>query len=413
MKVLVAAASHASNLSGVQRHAVNLARCLLSQPSIESVHFVIAPWQRSFMEAASASWDARLITYVSEMKRHSPGRNAWYYRELPGLAARLGVDLVHLCCPMPVNASALPCATVVTLHDLYPFEIPMNFGFPKFIVNRLVLRQCLKAIDAVACVSNATMLGLLKYFPDVRQKAIRIYNCVDAADLAEGRDPVEGWNGAPFLLAVAQHRRNKNLPLLLRSMDLLLRSEQVSRRMQLLVVGIQGPETGKLYRLVAKYGLSQNIRFLEGLSDAELAWCYRYCEALIAPSVTEGFGLSIAEGLLAGCRIVCSDIPAHREIGGDRCMYIGRSVDPESALADAICGALKEPKPRPIALPQLSVPVIGKQYLGLYQRLVNAAPKESVEKPGERTKAYASSNGRSIAEHLYITTAVEDEHGRI
>ena len=68
-------------------------------------------------------------------------------------------------------------------------------------------------------------------------------------------------------------------------------------------------------RLVAKLHLHEKVAFLEGVSESELQWCYVHCQAVVSPSTVEGFGLPIAEALLAGCRIVCSDIPSFREVG--------------------------------------------------------------------------------------------------
>jgi len=59
------------------------------------------------------------------------------------------------------------------------------------------------------------------------------------------------------------------------------------------------------------------------LNDAELDWCYQFCKGLICPSVAEGFGLPIVEGLRHGARVLASDIPVHREVGQDRCRYFG------------------------------------------------------------------------------------------
>ncbi len=42
----------------------------------------------------------------------------------------------------------------------------------------------------------------------------------------------------------------------------------------------------------------------------------------MVPSSMEGFGLPIVEGLVCGSRVVCSDIPAFREIGGGRAVII-------------------------------------------------------------------------------------------
>jgi glycosyltransferase involved in cell wall biosynthesis len=393
MKVLVAAASFATNLSGVQRHALNLARCLLAQPEVRSVFFVVAPWQKTMMEAAALAQDPRLRLYEADMARHSAARNIWFYRALPQLAMKLQADVVHLTCPMPVHAAAYPCPTVVTLHDLYPCEIPMNFGFSKYLFNRIVLQQCLRSADAIACVSDATMMSLAGYFPKTSRKAVRVYNCVEPADLAGEETPIADWRGEPFLLSIAQHRRNKNIPLLVRTYDRLLSLKGIPSATKLIVVGINGPETPAVHRLVAARGLEGRVHFLEGLSEAELRWCYRHCDALVAPSITEGFGLPVAEGLLTGCRIVCSDIPAHREIGGDRCTLVRLGDHAEEELATAICAALRMAKPLPVALPQLTAAILGEQYVGLYRQLLAASANISAFAPAVPVAASEGARG--------------------
>ncbi|HEV2708949.1 MAG TPA: glycosyltransferase family 1 protein [Edaphobacter sp.] len=388
MKILISAASYASNISGIQRHACNVVRCLLQQPEVSFVHLVIAPWQRKLVQAAGIRPDARLSTHIAEMESGSFSRNLWHYRSLPELAARLEVDLVHLTYPVPVNAAAFRCPTVVTLHDMYPYEIPRNFGFPKFIFNRLVLTQCLHNVDVIACVSDATRNRLEQYSSaSVWRKAIRIYNCVEAQPRCATQSPLSNWKGEPFLLCVAQHRHNKNLPLLIRTFDRLLRSGQVGSNLRLVILGITAQETRNIDRLVATLGLGGSICFLQGLSEAELQWCYARCEAVVAPSLTEGFGLPIAEGLLAGCRIVCSDIPAHREVGDVQCRFVSLGRDAEITFVEAIVEVIKEPKRSPAILPQFSMPTLAKQYISLYHKLVSSTV------PQKNANASASING--------------------
>jgi glycosyltransferase involved in cell wall biosynthesis len=373
MNILIAAASHAANISGLQRHALNVARCLSPEPEIATLHFVIAPWQRSFVKAAGLGQDARLMIHVAEMDRSSTSRNLWYYRKLPQLAAELNVDLVHLTYPMPVDAEAFHCRTLVTLHDMYPYEIPKNFGFPRSIFNRMVLRQCLGNVDAIACVSETTRLSLKKYMPNsVWKKSVRIYNCVEAERISNPLPPVPGWHGEQFLLCVAQHRRNKNIPLLIRTFERVLLSGQATRNMKLVVVGITGPETRNIYRLVSTLGLEGRVCFLEGISESELQWCYAQCQAVVSPSKIEGFGLPIAEALLAGCRVVCSDIPAFREVGNEQCRFVSLERNAEEMLAAAILATLNEPKGSPKSLDRFSAPVLGPQYVSLYRKLMTS-----------------------------------------
>jgi len=374
MRVLLAAASASSELSGVQRHAFNVAHCLLTHPEISAVDLVVAPWQQELVQNSGPAPSGRLNIHIAEMQPGSFHRNVWYYNRLPLLAAQYGADVVHLAYPVPIGLRAFSCPTVVTLHDLYPYEIPSNFGFPKVLFNRWILQQCLRNADSIACVSDTTYHQLGWYVPQlIRQKALRVYNCVEPGPLYAMESPIRGWTNEPFLLCVAQHRRNKNIPFLLRVFRQLIRRGLVDSSMQLMVVGIAGPETRRIRRTIQRAGLERRVRLMEGLSERELHWSYKNCEALVAPSTIEGFGLPIAEALLAGSRVVCSDIPAFRELGGACCRYVQLGDGAVDAFADAIVATLQQPRRSPIAMPWLSAPIIANQYVHHYHQLLALA----------------------------------------
>jgi glycosyltransferase involved in cell wall biosynthesis len=374
VKIMVTAASFSSEISGIQRHAFNLVRCLLRRPEISRVDLVVAPWQTKLARNAGIERDIRLKTYIADMDKSSLSRNSWYYRKLPLLVAQLQPDLVHLSYPVPINAGSFTCPTVLTLHDLYPYEIPQNFRFPQVIFNRFILKQCLRNVDAIACVSDTTMASMRQYVSSsAHKKAVRIYNCVEPEPQRVVRSPIPGWLGEPFLLCVAQHRLNKNVVLLIQAFHRLLRASSISPTMKLVIVGIEGPETPRIRQQISDLGLGSCVFLLQGLSEPELQWCYARCEALVVPSKTEGFGLPVAEALMVGCRVVCSDIAALREIGGTHCHYVALGEDEEEALAAAILATLQEPPKEPVSLPHLSAEVLAHQYLGFYRQLIPSA----------------------------------------
>lgn len=371
MKILLAAASFSSYLSGVQRHAFNVARSLLTHSEVTGVHLALAPWQRELVRSSGFEANARLNVYVARMKPSPLSRNLWYYGQLPVVAAQLGVDVVHLAYPVHVKAHAFACPTVVTLHNLYTYEIPANFGFPKAFFNRIILQQCLRGVDAIACVSEITRLRISNYVrPCIARKALRIYNCVEGESQCAGENVIQDWQGEPFFLCVAQHRRNKNIPFLLPVFEHLLRDGWIDPSTRLLIIGMPGPETCSIERAIKRSKFGQNILLMEGLSDPQLRWCYRNCMAVLAPSTVEGFGLPVAEALLAGARVVCSDIPAFREIGGDCCRYVPLVESMEEGFAKAILAAMQEPRGTPVSLPLLSASVIAEQYVRLYRGLL-------------------------------------------
>jgi hypothetical protein len=45
----------------------------------------------------------------------------------------------------------------------------------------------------------------------------------------------------------------------------------------------------------------------------------------------------------------------------------------EESLSAAIATTLKQPRPHPLSLPQFSAPVLARQYVALYRRLIASA----------------------------------------
>jgi glycosyltransferase involved in cell wall biosynthesis len=368
MKIVIAAVSSATGLSGVTRHAANVVRCLLTRSEISAVHVVGAPWQHQLFCDAVSRTDERLHIHSVPLGVGTLARNLWYYKDLPAIATQLEADVVHLAYPAPLHRGAFHCPTVVSLHDLYPYDAPANFGFPKVLFNRRLLWQCLRASDAIASVSDHTLQHLAGRAPvSILKKTVRIYNCVEPVSI---QSPLAGWSGAPFFLCVAQHRWNKNILLTIQVFQRLLQNQRIDSESKLLIVGVPGPETPQIRRFLRTAGLHPKVTLINGIRDAEMQWCYRNCELLLAFSSVEGFGLPVAEALLAGCRIVCSDIGAFRELQAESCHYVPLTANAAEQFAQAIPIVLAEPRSKPMPMPQLSVPVIADQYVQLYRRLM-------------------------------------------
>jgi glycosyltransferase involved in cell wall biosynthesis len=370
MKIVIAALSAPVQLNGVSRHSVNLARALLSVRGVAGVHFLTGEWQKEMFRSALNEMDARLHVHWISLLDANWSRLAWYYRELPLIAAQLEADLVHLTFPAPVAPKTFHCSTVLTLHDMYPFDIPQNFGWWKSTLARWTVAQCIRKVDAVACVSTSTRLLLESRFPAQARKSVVIPNIVETQPLRGAACRPKSIETEGFVLCVAQHRCNKNVPLAIRIFERALQRRLLPADSRLIVVGIAGPETQRIQEEISAQKLSGRVLLLSGLSDAELQWCYQNCIVLLAPSSMEGFGLPVAEGTLAGCRIVCSDIPAFREVGGEHCWFVPWGGNLIEAYSDAISGALAQLKPSGAALPHLSAAHVGRQYMAFYQDVI-------------------------------------------
>ncbi len=369
MRVLIPAVSASRHPDGVTRHAANLARCLLQSPAIHQVHLALAPWQHSAIRTLLGNHTATLQLHIVQPRSSAWARNLWYWRELPALAHSLDIDLIHTSYPVPLRRSSLPCPVVTTLHDLYPWDAPRNFGYPRVLLNRIVLRQCLHSADAIACVSASTLARLATHDGAAHQKACSMPNCVEPfeASTPETAAWMRPLKQHPFLLCVAQHRHNKNLPLTLQVFRSVLNSHPDAK---LLLVGSRGPESNKVETLLDKLALRSNVILQSDLTEQQMDWCYRNAAALLATSTTEGFGLPIAEAMLAGCAVVCSDIPAFRELAQEHCHLVPLRHDAKTRFRDALVEVIASKRPQPIDLPHLRARALTAQYITLYRGLL-------------------------------------------
>jgi glycosyltransferase involved in cell wall biosynthesis len=64
------------------------------------------------------------------------------------------------------------------------------------------------------------------------------------------------------------------------------------------------------------------------VSEHEKSWYFNHCSAFALPSISEGFGLPLAEAMSCGKPLFLSDKTALPEIGGDVSFYF-RDFHPE------------------------------------------------------------------------------------
>jgi glycosyltransferase involved in cell wall biosynthesis len=371
MHILIVALHRPDKPTGVCRHAANLARCLAETGEVTKITLVTGVWQQHYFKTAFLLNSEKIEILGIEIKNTSPSRNFWFLFGLPKLAKKIQPNLVHLSFPLPFFRWLFPCSVVTTIHDLYPFKFPENFGRRKALFNRLFLWQCIHNSNALTCVSTTTLNDLKYYFPGIisdQNKIKVIYNIVDF-DQIEAKIPktLADKFDRPFILCVGQHRKNKNIDLLIQACALLRRDRQIDDSIRLIVVGSLGPETEHLVQSIQKLALEDCVMMLSEINDNELCWLYQNCSLFIAPSSLEGFCIPLVEALYFSCKVVCSNIPIFREIGSSNCMYFELTGNTISNISQSIVQSLKADIPKNNdAYSRFTKAEIAIQYLNFY-----------------------------------------------
>ena len=275
MHILISSLSRFTRPTGICRHAANLARCLGDLPKIDKVTLLVGQWQQEYFRAAFDIRSSKIEVVPLAIANHSLARNRWFAFGLPEIAKACRPDIVHLGFPVPVIRSRFSCPVVVTVHDLYPYDYSESFGCFSGFCKRQFIDRCMKTCDAVTCVSESTKMALARRFPELPSRvSVRVvYNY---ADFELGSEPpIADCAPRPFLLTVAQHQPNKRLDLLLRAFARLRCEGKIGEAFQLLVVGSEGSQSGKLRELASDLNLNACVRWLPPVSDRQLAWLYQ------------------------------------------------------------------------------------------------------------------------------------------
>jgi glycosyltransferase involved in cell wall biosynthesis len=344
MHILIAALHRPTSPTGVCRFAANLARCLVDRVEISQITIIIGKWQSHYFENLLETLTSKIKLISIDIKNTSVARNIWFLWDLPKLAQQQQADRVHLSFPLPFVRSLFSCPVAVTVHDLYPYQFPENFGYKQAVFNKLFLQQCLSQCDAITCVSQTTWQALSYYFPNLQKQGkltTVIYNFVDFSQVHIKPTPdFQKKFEFPFVLCVAQHRKNKNIDLLIKSYDVLKSEKKIDPLTRLVLIGSPSTETVALNTLIEDRSLIESIQMLSSIDDHELCWLYQNCQLFVMPSAVEGFCIPVVEALSFSCNVICSNIDIFKEIGKTDCIYFDLTTNPIQNLSKAIQNTL-------------------------------------------------------------------------
>jgi glycosyltransferase involved in cell wall biosynthesis len=155
------------------------------------------------------------------------------------------------------------------------------------------------------------------------------------------------FDADPLLLLPVRLTRRKRVEAAIDATAVLRRR---GRAATLVVTGTVGPHdaTNQAYlaELQARAKKVEGVHLLAALGlrirYGTVVDLYALADVLVFPSETEGFGIPMLEAGLQRLPIVCSDIPALRETGGDDPIYVPPDASGD-VIADAVERALDTP----------------------------------------------------------------------
>jgi FkbM family methyltransferase len=227
---------------------------------------------------------------------------------------------------------------VSIVHDLIPtVHSAAYLTSPTTLLANRVRIEMLRHYDTLLANSVATSEECRKVLGN--RPPVVVTGVADPLDMVEA----EGFRSRPFVLVPAGGDPRKNAAAAIAALGAHARAITDGRReaLEVVVTGtLTVSQESALVKLAADVGIGDDLDVRGHVSDAELAALCAGAEAVVVPSIVEGFSIPVAQAVRRGTPVVASDIPVHRELLGEG-PWLAEPEDSD-ALARALAETLED-----------------------------------------------------------------------
>jgi glycosyltransferase involved in cell wall biosynthesis len=231
------------------------------------------------------------------------------------------------------------------------------------VLYRPLARRVFNRADSILCLSHAERREVLKMYPFCADWTRVVPLTVDESRYA-GLEPYDV--SVPVILSAGRLDSYKRVDLVVEAMRV------VGESARLVICGA-GPDEPRLRRLIDEYGVARATEFVGIVSDEDLRRWQLTAAVTVSLSTQESFGLSLAEGIVAGSAIVASDIPAHREMAevmGSVPRFLPVPTD-ASQVASAILDSLASGRPSRSAGARREWTDVARETIAIYEDAID------------------------------------------
>jgi glycosyltransferase involved in cell wall biosynthesis len=259
--------------------------------------------------------------------RHLSRETSRKYWSGEGVESSLGnPDVIHannFWCPTQLASSRL-------IYTFYDMGFAVDPGWTTE-ANRVgcfdgVFRSAMAA-DWVVAISEASRTHYLSVFPHFPEDRIRvIYPCSRFANSSvQGKRPkaLDDFPAGGYWLNVGTIEPRKNQRRLVEAYARYL--SLGGAPMPLVLAGGKGWLMEDFQKDLSELGIDAQIVMTGYVTDDELIWLYRNCYANLFPSLFEGFGLPVLEGMQYGAPTLTTHSTSIPEVAGEAAILL----DPE------------------------------------------------------------------------------------
>ena len=258
---------------------------------------------------------------------------AWYYRSinLSKYSHKEKIDIYHgLSNELPVIRNH-DLKYVVTIHDLLYQSFHDDFSFIDRNIYHIKTKLAIKNANVIVAISESTKKSIMESFPVDEKKIVVIYQTYDPAfNQPVTNDQINAAiqkHNLPinYNYFVGSVTYRKNIKVILEAMI----RQPKDQRLPLVIAGNGTNYLKEMNHFIHQHHLASYIYHLPNLPRSEVQILFKNANAVIYPSLGEGFGLPVLEGIAANVPVITSNLSSLPEAGGDVALYFNPSEPDE------------------------------------------------------------------------------------
>lgn len=218
-----------------------------------------------------------------------------------------------------------PVPTVISVMDLSYIHYPELFKKLDLYQLKNWTSYSVRNAKRVLTISNASKNDIIKQYNTPSEKVevaypgIKVKSQMSKVKNSGQKSKVlEKYSlKGDYILFVGTLQPRKNIVRLIEAYAKLKDSV-----IELVIVGKKGWLYEEILAAPRKYGVEEQVKFLEFVTDEDLSTLYQNAICFVLPSLYEGFGLPVLEAMQEGCPVITSNVSSLPEAGGDAAIYV-------------------------------------------------------------------------------------------
>ena len=281
----------------------------------ENEYFLISNTQIALPVELPKNWHRVIVPGIC----HNNG-TLWQIYKLSSIVRKLNLDVYWGTNYMLPLGQTGKCRFLLSIYDLAFMRFKKTSSFKTAVVLKMFLKRSSKKADYIHVISNSTKNDVIELLNANKKRVVLVYLGADKKEKVDNPEIEIDLPKCRYFVVLGTIEPRKNPVMILKAFEYFCKKS--SDDIHLVFAGKKGWRTEQFETELQNSSVKNKIHILGYVSDEVRSYLLQNSEALLFPSLYEGFGLPILEGMNYQIPVITTKISSMPEVGGDAALYL-------------------------------------------------------------------------------------------